>query len=804
MPSGGATKSRFVPDPWRLIQTSEADGASPVPRADDVAATLFAVSNGYLGIRGDGGGTRALGRGTFVNGFHETFPIRHAETAYGLAWCGQVIQGVPDLAGFTVRCNGIPLVEGEAHCVEARQELDLRAGVATVEELWQLPQSGRIRVRRRRMASLAHAHLAVFRCEVSAVDTPCEIEIGRILVDSVDTRRRQGGDPRQAELAEGGGLVCGEVWRGGGREVRSYCCQTSREPVTVGVVSLVRIPGGSLYETCEATCAGSPLVGETLEMVSLAAYHTLDAAPIGIPDGNLVTSAGRQSAAQLRYECEASLEVALREGPEGLLAAQRSWLDDFWAASDVRVSAGAETVHIQQAVRWSLLQLAQASAQARGHGVPAKGLTGSGYSGHYFWDTEIYLLPFLSYTRPESAKALLEFRHAMLPAARRRARDLDLDGALFPWRTINGEEAGAYYPAGTAQFHIDADIAFAACQYVAVSGDREFLAGPGVDLLVETARMWLSLGFWQTDSDAQFHLHGVTGPDEYTAVVDDNLYTNVMARFNLAQAAEVLTELAESDPDTHARIVARLGISEAEPRLWRDASEGMFLPWDAERGIHPQDAHFLTRKRWDVAATPPDRRPLLLHYHSLVIYRHQVLKQADVVLALLLRGIEFTAAARRADFDYYEPLTTGDSTLSGVSQAVIAAEVGHAALALRHFHEALRLDLDDRHHNTADGVHLAAAGGIWSLLVCGFGGLRDYGESPRLDPRLPAEWDSLEFSLTIRGAAVGVRVTPDAVTLRTDAHGPVRLMVMDKEFELAAGKSVHVPLQAYGDPATGD
>ena len=789
VPGDPLDRDRFPVDPWVLrerLVPSPADAA----RGDRLSATLFALANGYLGVRADGDGTRELGHGSFVNGFHETYAIRHAENAYGLAACGQVIQGVPDVAGFDVTCDGLTLAAPVVDRVEAAQHLDFREGITERVTTWLLPEGGRVRVRQRRMVSLTHANLAVFDCEVTPLDATAEVLIQPLYAesDALAAGLPSGMDPRRTERAEGGGLLPLATVAEPGLEIHAYRCRNSRLAMAVGFTFLIEGPSG----VHEGTAGGTVAAGESLRVTTLAAYHTEEVAPEGLVGHGLAVTWGLEDTAELIGQCRNTLTLAADLGFDGVLDEQRAWLAAFWERADVRIETPVRQDATQQAVRWALFQLAQVSAQASGHGVPAKGLSGSGYSGHYFWDTEIYVAPFLTYTHPEAARALLEFRHSMLPAARRRAAIMDLDGALFPWRTINGEEASAYYPAGTAQFHIDADVAFAACQYAAIAGDRDFLAGPGVDLLVETARMWVSLGFWQSEGDGLFHLHGVTGPDEYTAVVDDNLYTNVLARFNLRRAAEVLAALAEEDPAAHSAAVERLRVGEDEPAEWRRAAEGMFVPWNADRGIHPQDAHFLSHERWDLAATPAARRPLLLHYHPLVIYRHQVLKQADVVLALLLRSTEFTAAQKLADFDYYDPLTTGDSTLSAVSQAVMAAEVGYGELALRHFERALFIDLADHHGNTADGVHLASAGGIWSVLVCGFGGLRDSGEEPSLDPRLPAGWNSLEFPLTIAGTLLTVRIDPDGVTVEARSGPGLTLLVCGERVTVEAGGHVRV------------
>jgi alpha,alpha-trehalose phosphorylase len=435
---------------------------------------------------------------------------------------------------------------------------------------------------------------------------------------------------------------------------------------------------------------------------------------------------------------------------------------------------------LQQAIRWNLFQLAQATACADVAGIPAKGVSGSGYDGHYFWDQEVYLLPYLTYTNPHNARQVLEFRHELLPEARVRAKELSVDGALFPWRTINGLEASAYYAAGTAQFHIAAAIAFATNRYIWASGDTEFRETLGSELLIETARMWASLGFF--GKDGLFHIHGVTGPDEYTAVVNDNLYTNVMARFNLRAAA------ALEHP----------GIDDAERELWEQAANRMQLPYDSDLQVYSQDNDFMTLEPWDWS-TPRSKYPLLLNFHPLVIYRHQVLKQADTVLAMFLQWQDFTAEEKRRAFDFYDPITTGDSTLSACVQGIMAAEVGYGKAALDHFLHALHIDLDDTHGNTIDGVHIASTGGVWSSLVSGFAGLRDQGEVPYFDPRLPAEWDSLAFHLKLGGGLLHVELDHRELRMAMVDGGPIEVDVRG-ERRMVGAETVAVPLHAVMSP----
>jgi alpha,alpha-trehalose phosphorylase len=462
-------------------------------------------------------------------------------------------------------------------------------------------------------------------------------------------------------------------------------------------------------------------------------------------------------------------------------------------------------VGLQQAIRWNLFQLAQASARGDGSGISAKGVSADGYGGHYFWDTEIYVVPFFTYTSPGIARNALRYRYRILDAARQRAAELAQRGALYPWRTINGEEASAYYAAGTAQYHIDADISYAINKYVRATGDDEFLAREGIDILVGTARMWADLGFWRKTKgrEPSFRIHGVTGPDEYTTVVNDNLYTNVMARFNLRCAAESVHKLADTWPDQYARMVSRLDLKPEEVEEWERAAEAMAILWDDILGIHPQDALFNEREVWDLPNTPAEKRPLLLHFHPLVIYRFQVLKQADVVLALFLQSEHFSLEEKLADFEYYDPITTGDSTLSGVVQSIIAAEVGYHELALSYFWDSVFVDLADLHSNTADGVHVASAGGVWSALVFGFGGMRDHGSMLHFDPRLPNAWPSLTFRLAQRGTRLRVTVRRDSITFAIEEGGALTVDVRGELITVLRDEETVVPLPDQGPRIAG-
>jgi alpha,alpha-trehalose phosphorylase len=453
------------------------------------------------------------------------------------------------------------------------------------------------------------------------------------------------------------------------------------------------------------------------------------------------------------------------QGFQELLLSQEQYMEDYWRRGDVRVRDVREertkrsTIEIQQAIRFNLFHILQASARAEDAGVPAKGLTGQAYEGHYFWDTEIYLLPFLIYTSPRIAKNLLTFRYKMLPQARARARELGHRGAMFPWRTISGEEASAYYAAGTAQYHINADIMYALRKYVQATGDEAFLRDCGAEMLVETARLWQNLGFYSDAKGGKFCLNSVTGPDEYNTVVNNNAYTNLMARENLRYAAETIKSLRATNPRAYDALVHKTALEPSEVEGWIRAAESMYVPYDEKLNIIPQDDSFLDREPWDFRNTPHDHYPLLLFYHPLNIYRKQVIKQADVVLAMFLLGDAFTAEAKKRNFEFYDPLTTGDSSLSSCVEAIIAAQVGDVEKAIRYGTAALLMDLADVGGNVKDGCHIASTGGSWMMMTYGLGGMRDDDGHLSFWPRRAPEDNAiLRFPVTYRGQILEVEI----------------------------------------------
>ena len=773
----------FPPDEWRVTEARYSDEFA------ERTETVFSLSNGFVGIRGSfGEGRPALSPGTFVNGFHETWPIVHAERAPALARTGQTIVNVPDATIIKLYVDDEPFYLPTARVRDYARVLDMQAGTLTRELVWATDAGKHVRIISRRIVSLEHRHLVAMTYEVTMLDHGAPVVISSMVLNRQDDRlsgrlpESRPVDPRLATVLANRVLNAQLTELAGRRILLGYQTTSSKMTLGVGVDHVIdtacacHAAGSAGEDSSEVVVTAEALPGVPIRITKYATYQTSRSTPVP----------------ELTDRCRRTLDRAVSGGFDVIATAQREQLGRFWDRADVRVRAGTNPVRLQQAIRWNLFQVAQATWRAEGAGIPAKGLTGQAYEGHYFWDTEVYVLPFLTYTQPRIARNLLRFRHSMLGRARERAAQMSQRGALFPWRTINGEEASPNFQQGTAQYHIDADIAYAVMRYARVEGSGRVLGEIGAQILVETARLWEDLGFYGTDQ--RFHIHGVTGPDEYTTVVNDNTYTNLMARLNLSSAAATVRRLREERPAEYIALVHEVGLKPGEAESWERAAAAMHVPFDEKRGIHPQDDTFLDREVWDLAATPRGKFPLLLHYHPLVIYRYQVLKQSDVVLAMFLLGNEFSEEQKRRNFEYYDPLTTGDSSLSACVQSIIAAEIGKHRQALEYFEYALLMDLANVAGNVSDGVHIAAAAGVWSCLVFGFGGVRDFDGRLSFAPRLPRGWTELAFSLRFCDRQIRVQLSHDEERYLLDEGAPLEVTIRGEPHLLSPGTAVAIKL----------
>jgi alpha,alpha-trehalose phosphorylase len=754
-------------DAW-LLRSGEED-----LRRLAVTESLFALANGHVGLRGSlEEGEPRVRSGTYINGFYEERPLPHPEAGYGFPESGQTVVNVADGKLIRLIVGDSPFDTRYGTVNHHERWLDLRTGILHRETDWTSPNGARVHVTSRRLVSLVHRTLAAIEFEVSPPDQDLYLAVQSDLLVN-EPASRESRDPREAAVLEHP-MQCELSDYDDDHAVLVHRTARSRLRVAAGMRHQLEAPAdarrtitvGSDLARC--TLAARVPRGQRLRLVKLLGYGW----------------SHRRSAPALRDQVDGALTVAGLIGWDGLTKLQRDFLDDFWRVADIEIDGDPE---LQQALRLATFHVLQAGASTQGQPIAAKGLTGPGYDGHAFWDSEAFVLPVLTYTFPAAARGALMWRHATLPLARRRAELLGLRGAAFAWRTINGEECSGYWPAGTAAFHIAAAIADGSARFVAATQDTEFEAQYAVELLVETARLWASLGHFT--GPGEFRIHGVTGPDEYTAVVDDNVYTNLMAQRNLNEAARACQR--------HPEVADRLHVSDGELRRWELAAEAMYVPFDKELGVHPQSEAFTRHGEWDFEATAADHYPLLLHYPYFRLYHKQVVKQADLVLALHLRGDAFSAEEKARNFAYYEARTVRDSSLSATTQAIVAAEVGHLRLAYDYWGETAFTDLNNLHGNVDSGLHIAAMAGTWLVAVAGFGGMRDHDGLLAFAPRLPPALSRLAFRMRFAGRVVEVEMRRVAAPSEAGSSDAIAAGEQSATYRLVEGETLQT--RHYGE-----
>jgi alpha,alpha-trehalose phosphorylase len=747
----------FTIEPWCLRETNiDLDMLGP-------SESLFALSNGHIGWRGnlDEGDPHGL-LGSYLNGVHEQRPLPYAEAGYGYPESDEVVVNVTDgkLIRLLVDDEPFDVRYGELHSHE--RLLDFRSGSLERRAEWTSPSDKRVRVTSTRLVSLVQRAIAVIKYEVEAFDEPVRLVLQSELVVNEEPPPASG-DPRVSAVLNAPWDSEGFASDGARIELIH---RTKQSDILVSAASdhIVEGPAStqvlaeSFPDLGRVTITTMLKPGERLTVVKFVAY-------------GWSTMRSREA---LSDQVDAALVVARQSGFDGLMTLQREYLDDFWARADVEIDGDDE---IQQAARFSMFHVMQAAARSERRAIPAKGLTGNGYDGHAFWDSESFVLTVLTYALPEAAAHALTWRYDTIPQAKERAEQLRLKGTAFPWRTITGAECSAYWPAGTAAFHVSADIADAVVRYLHATNDQAFERHVGLELLVETARLWLSVGHY--DVHGGFRIDGVTGPDEYSAIADNNVYTNLMAQRNLRFAADVAAR--------HLDRCDELDVKKEELASWRDAAEAMVIPFDHTLGVHAQSEGFTSHQMWDFASTKPEQYPLLLNFTYFDLYRKQVVKQADLVLAMFTRSDYFSEEQKRLNFDYYERITVRDSSLSACTQSVLAAEVGYLSLAYDYLAEAALMDIDDLEHNTRDGLHVASLAGTWIALVAGLGGMRRTEDSIKFAPQLPEGITRLAFGVVFRGRRIHVEVTPASTTYTLNDGDEIEVFHLQQPITLAKG-----------------
>ncbi len=718
----------------------------------------------------------------YLNGVYERRTFSYHERAYGFPKVNDVRIPVLDCTGLVFEIDGSDIYSTGWHKIKDSRELDYKAGILFRYIVFEKDTGEKLSVNLDRLVSLSRRTIMANRILVRA-----DGFTGSVMIHALISHPFANASLQERDIEDDvcdprvGPMISGNPW-----VMETEVCSDNTwtflyrsDNAEIGVATMDRMiqsEENTLYTATQSNTGGY--------------LHTLRLEISPQQPGDLYrlscyeTDRGERDTDLLKI-CLREIESAQAAGYQELKQEQAAEIARFSTKAHVSLPDHRD---IEGAINFNAVQLLMATGRDGASSVSAKGQTGEGYEGHVFWDAEIFVLPFFVFTMPDIARGMLEYRYSMLNYARDIAATMGhSNAALYPWRTISGTECSSFFPAGTAQYHINADIAYAVQQYVEATEDFEFLSGPGIEMLVETTRIWPQAGFFNARKGGAFCLNRVTGPDEYSAIVDNNLYTNVMAKGHLEYTLAAIQIIKCRNQERYASLCQMMDITDEEMQLWAKIAANIFLPYSTEDEIYLQDEHFLEKEVWDFNETPANNYPLLLHYHPLTIYRYQVCKQADAVLAMFLKGNEFLYERKAATLKYYERITTHDSTLSPGTFAVVSAECNEFEKAYGYLKKTTFIDIDNLCNNSDQGLHMAALANSWNSLVFGFGGMRSYRGVLRFNPKYSYSLGSYSFCVNFRGRLIRVSVTSGKVEyhlLEGDAieiyHGETSSSLQDR------------------------
>ncbi len=779
-------------DAWKIIEDSFQ------AKLNHRGETIFALGNGYIGIRGTfeeglADNIQTTTPGTYINGVYDSEKIQYGEFVYGMPEYNQTLVNLADWKSIRVQLGDEWIEVSEERLMDYQRFLDLKNGILVRTMTWRSQQGREVKIKVQRCISLTDIHHAVIRYEIIPVNFADTITISSEIDGNVQNYHHK--------LKQKIKVVQTEVEGNQGQLLQ----RTNLSDITIAFAMQNKISSSAEnfdYKTKRVKDDQNIAIkyswdakkGQSYTLEKYISFYTskdLDSKDI-VSDPSLSSEDKRaKELDSLVRMTVAEINRAAELGFVGILKRQREFLEIYWEDVDVQIAGDPA---LQQGVRFNAYHLLQSTGRDGETSIGAKGVTGEYYEGHYFWDTEVYIVPFFLYSRPEIVRNLLLYRYNKLDQARMRARVLRNKGALYPWRTINGHEASVFFEGSTAQYHINAAIVYGIYKYVEATDDYQFMVNYGAEIIFETSRLWADRGGFVKLKGNKFCINEVCGPDEYKSGVNNNCYTNYMARFNLQLGVEIAKMLKERHPDEYRQLVEKISLKEEEISYWQRCADEMYLPFNEELGIHPQDDSFLYKEEIDVNALPKDQIPLVRNWHPLNIWRYQLCKQADVILLMFIQGGLFDLEIKKANYNYYEPKTTHDSSLSTSIFSIIASEIGYYTDAYNYFMQTARLDLDDYNGNAHEGIHSACMAGSWLGVTHGFAGMRVSEGILHFHPYLPDSWNKYQFNVKLHGRSLQIKVDNSNVCYRLRHGKDLKFYHGNEEIWLAENEERCFPL----------
>jgi maltose phosphorylase len=754
-------------DPWRIVEKGFHEEHAVV------SESLFSLSNENIGIRGNFEETYSgeTLQGAYFNGLYEEF-FTDVSAYRGVSTRLCFMVNSPHALKLCIAVDGEELDMATSVVEDFERELDFRTGLLSRVFVWKHRGGRATHVALRRTVDMSARERVHQQVQLTPLNWSGELSLDFLVVDEPIHKSRS----KTYWRTESSG---GE---GNSRWLVSRTTQT-RMPLFTG--HAIFLEADTVAEPAKAPKPWDLAYKVSLEEGKTASFHR--------------TWIGHSS----RNPADATADVESRgskllRGLEGGFDAAARRTAEYWASiwNNIDIAIDGDPIN-QQGIRFSMFQLMQCySGAVQGTNIGAKGLTGEAYNGNAFWDTETYCLPFYLFTNPRAARGLIEYRYATLPQAVERARALDCEGACFPIATIDGTESCTLWQHASLQFQPSTGVVFAIRHYTRVTGDKSLLEEKGLELLLQVSRFLASRAQYSPRLES-FGYYGVMGPDEFQMMVNHNAYTNYMGKRSLEYTAEVVAEFRRTNPDKLSTLFQRMGITDAELASWSAIAEKMFIPCSADTKLYEQHLGYFDLPHIDIHEIPETDFPL---YHSWSydrIYRNDMIKQPDVLMFMFLYNQSFSREEKLANYQFYEPRTIHESSLSPSVHSILAIELGRYKEAYSFFEFATRIDLDNYNRNTHEGLHTTALAAAWMNIVYGYGGLRSDGDRLSLDPVLPREWRSLEFGLRVRDSIARVRLTPQDLFVKTIAGPALRLTIRGEEHEIGSA-GITLPAKIAG------
>ncbi len=737
-------------NPWKITEEGF--------RADrsQVSESIFALGNEFMGSRGsfeEGFSGQTL-IGNYLNGIYEEAPIEHPNTYRGISTRHAFMVNSLNWFSMVIECEGETLDLAVSKHRDFVRELDLKTGIVLRTFIWETGSGRQIRLKFTRFLSMATPNLACQRVELESLGGSVEVKV-EFGLDFNPPHRFIGKSP----------------WI------------QQRSGVDSGVTAIL----GKTEKTNQFAYSAFVVEGTDETEPRTSERYVGQAVTLELKEGEpktltrkvatFASKVASSDAACLWDEFLGRSAAILETGYEEALSAHVAYWTDVWETQDIGIDGDDAQ---QQGIRYCIFQLHQTyHGVDPANNVGAKGLTGEAYSGHTFWDTETYCLPFYLFNNPEAARNLLEYRYHTLPQALDWAKLQDCVGAAYPMSTIDGTESCGVWWHGNLEIHVSAAVAYGIWHYVKICGDSEFLYDKGVEMLIEISRFYASRGNW--GPQGEFGFYGVMGPDEFHTFVNNNTYTNVLAQKTFRWTDDAIDQMAKESPEAYRSLVERLSFDDSEREGWRKMDAAMKIPQDEETGVYEQHDGFFELPHLDIHSIPVEDFPLYGSWALPRIYRYDMIKQPDVLLLHFFFSEDYSLENKRVNYEYYEPRCIHESSLSPSVHSILAAEIDKEEDAVSFARFATRLDLDNYNRNTSEGLHTTSIAAAWMNIVYGFGGLRSDGKMLALSPTCPPGWDGFSFRINYQGSRLAVRVAKGIAKIWIEGGGPLTAKIYGNE-----------------------